>query len=49
MNTLALYLALFMLGVGIALALVFLGILAWLLVAFVRGAFMPAEKGSGVR
>lgn len=49
MNTLALYIALFLLGLGMAIVAAFVVVWAWLLIAFVRGMFMPEEKGSGVR
>ncbi len=49
MNTVALYIPLFLLGLGTAIVAAFVVVGAWLLIAFVRGMFMPAEKGSGVR
>lgn len=49
MNTLALYLALFMLAVGSAIVIGLALVAGILLFAFVRGCFMPAEKDGGVR
>jgi len=49
MNTIALDLALFMLGLGSAIVIGFALVALILLFAFVRGCFMPAEKGGGVR
>lgn len=49
MNTLALYLALFMLGLGVVITVAFVLVAVLFLVSFLRGCFMPAEKGGGVR